>query len=117
MPSHDRWHSLLLTAVLSLSGGVAWASPQTAHPDIRMSPGVYRCELNRQVHVRHVSHDQRSAVLTWNKRDYQLQAVSTQSGAMRFEDKVSGLAWISIVDKSLLLDTRTGKQLANDCRS
>jgi hypothetical protein len=36
---------------------------------------------------------------------------------MRFEDKVSGLAWITIVDKSLLLDTRSGQQLANDCRS
>ena len=93
------------------------ASPETAHPDVRMAPGVYRCELNRQVHVRHISYDRRSAVLTWNRRDYLLQAVATQSGAMRFEDKVSGLAWITIVDKSLLLDTRSGQQLANDCRS
>jgi len=94
----------------------ATASPLTAHPDVRMSPGLYRCDLDRQVRVRHVSRDQRSAVLTWNKRDYPLQAVPTTSGAMRFEDQVSGLAWISIVEKSLLLDTRTGKQLANDCR-
>lgn len=99
------------------AGGVALASPETAHPDVKMVPGVYRCELNRQVHVRHVSYDRRSAVLTWERRDYQLQAVSTQTGAMRFEDKLSGLAWISIVGKSILLDTRTGQQLANDCRS
>lgn len=105
--------------LLALAAGIShtvFASPETAHPDVKMGAGVYRCELNRQVHVRHVSHDRRSAVLTWNRRDYQLQAVSTQSGAMRFEDKVSGLAWISIVDKSVLLDTRTGQQLANDCR-
>ena len=102
---------------LTINPVIVSASPQTAHPDVRMSPGIYRCELNRQVHVRHVSHDRRSATLTWNRRDYQLQAVPTTSGAMRFEDKLSGLAWISIVDKSLLLDTRAGKQLANDCKN
>jgi hypothetical protein len=105
----------LMTGLVLLPPGVD-ASPLTAHPDVRMSPGLYRCDLDRQVRVRHVSRDQRSAVLTWNKRDYPLQAVPTTSGAMRFEDQISGLAWISIVEKSLLLDTRTGKQLANDCR-
>jgi len=117
MSDSFRWSPALLAAGLSCFSAIASASPQTAHPDVRMAPGVYRCELNRQVHVRHISYDQRSAILTWNRRDYQLQAVATQSGAMRFEDKLSGLAWISIVDKSLLLDTRTGKQLANDCRT
>lgn len=117
MFNSSRWGACVLAACSSLVSGLASASPLTAHPDVRMAPGVYRCELNRQVHVRHISYDRRSAVLTWNRRDYQLEAVSTQSGAMRFEDRISGLAWISIVDKSLLLDTRTGKQLANDCRS
>jgi len=117
MSNTFRWSACALASGFVLAAGLVSASPLTAHPDVRMSPGVYRCELNRQVHVRHISYDRRSAVLTWNKRDYQLEAVSTQSGAMRFEDRLSGLAWISIVDKSLLLDTRTGKQLANDCRS
>lgn len=107
----------MLLALFAGAASTVLASPETAHPDVRMGAGIYRCELNRQVHVRHVSHDRRSAVLTWNRRDYLLQAVSTQTGAMRFEDKVSGLAWISIVGKSVLLDTRTGQQLANDCRT
>ena len=37
-------------------------------------------------------------------------------GALRFEDKASGLTWITITGKSMLLDTRQGRQLANDCR-
>ena len=36
-------------------------------------------------------------------------------GALRYEDDASGLVWIVIVGKSMLLDTRQGKQLANDC--
>jgi hypothetical protein len=46
-----------------------------------------------------------------------MKAVNTQSGALRYEDGASGLVWIVITDKSMLLDTRQGKQLANECRA
>lgn len=80
------------------------------------TPGVYRCELNRSVHVREVSPDLRSAVLHWDKRDYTLRAVNARTGALRYEDPASGLVWLVIVGKSMLLDTKHGKQLANECK-
>lgn len=78
--------------------------------------GVYRCELNRSVHVREVAPDMQSAVVNWNKRDYTLRAVNARSGALRYEDPASGLVWLVILEKSMLLDTRQGKQLANECK-
>jgi hypothetical protein len=78
--------------------------------------GVYRCELNRSVHVREVAPDMQSAVVNWNKRDYTLRAVNARSGALRYEDPTSGLVWLVILEKSMLLDTRQGKQLANECK-
>ena len=78
--------------------------------------GIYRCELNRSVDVRQVAADMQSAVVRWNKKDYTLRAVSARSGALRYEDAASGLVWIMIVGKSMLLDTRHGKQLANECK-
>lgn len=78
--------------------------------------GTYRCDLHRQVLVRQVSPDMQSAVVNWNKRDYTLRAVNARSGALRYEDTVSGLTWLVIVGKSMLLDTKQGKQLANDCK-
>jgi hypothetical protein len=100
-----------------LGGGGASAGQST--PDassLRMGPGLYRCESNRYVAVRRVTDDGKTAVLFWNQREHTLKAVDTQSGALRFEDAVSGLTWITIVGKSILLDTRKGQQLANDCR-
>jgi len=78
--------------------------------------GNYRCELNRSVNVRHVDPDMKSAVVHWDRRDYTLRAVNTQSGALRYEDAASGLVWLVIVGKSMLLDTRQGQQLANECK-
>ena len=78
--------------------------------------GVYNCDLNRKVDVREVSADMRSAVVRWATKDYTLRAVKARTGALRYEDEASGLVWIVIVGKSMLLDTKAGKQLANDCR-
>jgi hypothetical protein len=78
--------------------------------------GLYRCDLDRSVDVREVARDMRSAIVRWNKKDYVLRAVAARTGALRYEDPSSGLVWLVIVGKSMLLDTKLGKQLANDCR-
>jgi hypothetical protein len=84
---------------------------------IAMPSGAYRCELGRSVQVRDVSADMRTAVLRWGSRDYTLRAVQARSGALRYEDETSGLAWIVIPGTSMLLDTREGQRLANACRA
>jgi hypothetical protein len=102
-----------------LGGGTASTSGAHATPDassLRMGPGLYRCDSNRYVAVRRVADDGKTAVLFWNQREHTLKAVDTPSGALRFEDTASGLTWITIVGKSMLLDTRKGQQLANECR-
>ena len=85
-------------------------------PLFTMKKGTYRCELNRRVRVTKVSTDQSLAVLRWRKKNYTMRAVRARSGALRYEHKKSGLTWITIVGKSMLLDTKRGKQLANECR-
>ncbi len=112
----------LFAMPVSASGNHAQADGSAArphgspHPSLNIRPGVYRCDLNRLVDVRQISSDRQSAVLYWDRRVYTLQAVATETGALRFEDKASGLTWITITGKSMLLDTRQGRQLANDCR-
>lgn len=109
---------LALACVLS-SAGVAGAQDNTQiNPhNIPMPAGLYRCDLNRAVLVRQVAPDQTTAVLQWDKKDYTLKAVAARSGALRYEDSTSGLVWLVIVGKSMLLDTKNGKQLANDCKA
>jgi hypothetical protein len=55
--------------------------------------------------------------LIWQGQRYNLQRVATSTGANRFEDSVSGLVWIGIPAKGMLLDARHGKPLANECKT
>jgi hypothetical protein len=84
---------------------------------IAFEAGTYRCELGRRVEIRSVSADQRSTVLRWGEGDYTLRSVDARSGALRYEDAGSGLAWIVLKDRAMLLDTRAGQRLANACRA
>ncbi|MFT4100645.1 MAG: MliC family protein [Burkholderiaceae bacterium] len=89
---------------------------QVAAIGLSMEVGVYRCELNRSLGIKQIAADGQSLVMQWAGRDYPLTAVRARSGALRYEDPASGLTWITIVGKSLLLDLKNGQQLANECK-
>ncbi len=81
-----------------------------------LETGLYRCELNRRVVIRRIASDGRLLVLNWGGKDFNMIPVPARTGALRFEDAAGGLAWIVIIGKSLLLDTRKGQLLANECK-
>ncbi len=85
--------------------------------NFKFPAGVYRCELNRSVDVEQVAPDMQSAVLRFDKKEYRMKAVHARTGALRYEDAQSGLVWLIIAGKSMLLDTKHGKQLANECKT
>lgn len=76
--------------------------------------GVFNCEMGNRVDIEaDVNNDVR---LVWKGTKYTMTPVSTTTGAVRFENQSSGLVWIQIPAKSMLLNTRQGAQLANECR-
>jgi membrane-bound inhibitor of C-type lysozyme len=93
----------------------AVATSATPTATMSIDTGLYRCELGVRVTVKKIAPDKSSMVLNWKNKDYTLSAVSSQSGALRFEDKASGLVWMAIVGKSQLLDSKIGQRLANEC--
>ena len=54
--------------------------------------------------------------LGWRGQVVRLQRVGTTTGAQRFEDPASGLIWIDIPEKAMLLDSIKGEPLANGCK-
>ena len=90
--------------------------PFDAGGTLSMEPGLYRCELTRRVVVRRIAPDGQSMVINWLGKDASLLAVRARSGALRFENVQAGLVWIVIVGKSMLLDSRAGRTLANECK-
>lgn len=46
---------------------------------------------------------------------YRMFPVLTSSGALRLEDKKAGAVWLQLANKSMLMDQKKGKRLADEC--
>ena len=87
-------------------------------PDVKnMKATAFDCELGNKLTIYSDAADEQQIALHWNKRMHRMQRVSTTTGAHRFENAKNGLVWIGIPAKGMLLDSKKGKQLANECRS
>lgn len=122
-----------LSALLLLSIGQSCANPLSRIKSIRESEKytadydeantraaytekiAYACEQGNRLTVIQQDDPDRIA-LQWRNKNYQLSRVPTTTGAERYENRQAGLVWISIPSKSMLLDSKKGRQLANECR-
>jgi len=109
------WAAVLLAAVACPDALPRSAELKAALRTEPAQAGLYHCHMGEQVQIRNLAPDFGSLVLRFRGRDTLLFAVDTESGALRYEDRRSGLTWIKIPGKSMLLDSRMGEPLANDC--
>lgn len=87
-------------------------------PDITgMQAVAYHCELGNKVTIYQRPDNDQEIALQWNKRVHHMTRVGTTTGANRFENLKKGLVWIGIPAKSILLDSKKGQQLANECKN
>lgn len=119
---------LALVASLGL-GGCILSSPrvetapgitrQTGQFEFALPSGEYRCEHGERLQLQREVADtvNHRIQIAWNGSQYQLERDPSYSGLPRFEDSANGLVWIDLPWKGLLLDARTRKPLANDCRA
>lgn len=86
-----------------------------------LASGVYHCEFGALVDVIRESGtgigDGTRIDIGWNGGRYQLERDRSSSGLPRFEDRASGLVWIDLPWKGVLLDGKTQKPLANECKT
>jgi len=82
-----------------------------------MESATYHCELGKKVTIYRNAEDNNAIVLRWNKRLYRMVRIETSTGADRFENEKNGMVWIGIPAKGILLDSRNGRQLANECKT
>lgn len=97
------------------------AAPSVAddpEPDVTNSVSTdYDCELGNKITIYTSDKDDAHIALRWKKHLHQLDRVGTTTGAQRFESSKSGLVWIGIPSKGILLDSKQNRQLANECKS
>jgi hypothetical protein len=44
-----------------------------------------------------------------------MKPVSTSTGAIRLEDEKAGAVWLQLANKSMLMDQKNGRRLADEC--
>jgi hypothetical protein len=77
----------------------------------------YQCALGDKITIYQPATDDKHIGLNWHKQVHTLTRVDTTTGANRFENHKAGLVWIGIPAKGMLLDSKKGQQLANDCKN
>jgi hypothetical protein len=77
----------------------------------------YQCELGNKLTVFENNDDANHIALKWGKRVHRMTRVATSTGAVRFENRYYGLVWIGIPAKGILLDSKNGHELANECKT
>lgn len=88
--------------------------PQLAAAE-RAYIGDYACEFKESVHI-----DKHPKVagyinVAWKKQVITMKPVLSSTGALRLEDVTGRTLMIQIANKSMLLDTKVGQRLLDDC--
>ena len=81
----------------------------------RVFVGTARCDANEQVTLAAVPGRPGHFMLSHKKTVVTLVTQETTSGAVRLEDAKSGLLWIQIPAKSMLMNTKLGRRVADAC--
>jgi hypothetical protein len=76
----------------------------------------FSCEMNNKVTVYRNLMDDSYIVLRWQNHLRRMDKVGTTTGARRYESAKTGLVWIGIPSKGILLDSKQNRQLANECK-
>jgi hypothetical protein len=92
--------------------------PDEAEPNVQLSKSFeYKCELGNTLTMYTNADDQQHVGMRWKHRIYRMTRMETSTGANRFENTKAGFVFIGIPAKGLLLDSRRGQQLANECKT
>ena len=81
----------------------------------RVLTGDASCEFSQTVAVTPVSGRPAHFHVVYKKATYTMLPEETTTGAVRLEDKKAGMLWLQIPSKSMLMNTKIGQRVVDDC--
>lgn len=97
-----------------------------AEPDTLMGPdelaiaervhkGQLPCELGATVRLEADASQPGYFYLHGKGFRYRMHPVATSTGAIRLEDHKAGVVWLQLANKSMLMDQKKGRRMADEC--
>jgi hypothetical protein len=83
----------------------------------KVSLGSVPCELGARVSLTTNLAQPGRFVLEHNQRRFHMVVTPTTTGAIRLEDAAQGAVWLQLANKSMLMDQKNGRRLADACMS
>jgi hypothetical protein len=82
----------------------------------RVHTGEIKCELGAHVKVT-ARRREGYFLVSHGINRFVMHPVESKTGAIRLEDTVRGALWLQLGNKSMLMNTKEGKRLADECAS
>jgi hypothetical protein len=79
--------------------------------------GTFPCELGAHVTVTADEQQPGFFTVTSDKLRYYMHPVESRTGAIRMEDNRRGAMWLQLGSKSMLMDQKEGKRVADNCQT
>ena len=75
------------------------------------------CELGNVVHITPDAQNRGFFTLQMGKYRFHVSPVSSATGAIRLEDAQAGAMWLQLANKSMLMNSKLGQRMADECQS
>lgn len=83
----------------------------------RVYTGRIACELGQHVNITKDDRNTGHFLVSGNGFSFHMSPVGTSTGVVRLEDQSAGAVWLQIANKSMLMNQKHGKRLADECMS
>jgi len=90
-------------------------SPEQLSAADRVLLGQSRCEFNQSVNVAAVPGQKGWFNVEFKGKSYLMAPEATTTGAVRLEDKKNGMMWLQIANKSMLMNSKIGQRMVDNC--
>ena len=90
-------------------------SPELAMLVRQVHLGDLPCELGQTVQLRPDAKEAGLFHLRHQQRHFRMRPVISRTGAIRLEDEKAGAVWLQLSNKSMLMDQKAGRRLADVC--
>ncbi|WP_137895195.1 hypothetical protein [Ramlibacter sp. 2FC] len=111
----------LKTATNQVAAGIVAAEAALTPAELeiaeRVHVGQLPCELGASVTVEGDAKSPGYFNLHGKGFRYRMHPVATSTGAIRLEDPKAGAVWLQLANKSMLMDQKQGRRLADECQS